>query len=160
MVNKIENVGKNVFDCVVIKGGRRWKVTVAWEGKWVAKRKTVVNDGYYVVRGQPSVGVEGCTGYQQKLHPKLFSNGHTYALIEVKNIGYLLYTRIVYDLGSNGMYEGVVRNTYGIDNSYVEVAWGKINKKEVMGKDKDYGYGGVIKSGRHHGYAARFFFNQ
>lgn len=75
-------------------------MNVNWvKGKWVINSKQALDDGYYFANGYPSVNVAACSGYLAKLYPTSFANSWVYGSIQVKNIGYLAYNRIVYKVG-------------------------------------------------------------
>lgn len=66
-----------------------------------------------------------CTGYLARLYPGSFVPGWIYGAIEVKNIGYFVYTRVIYRAGSLS-YQGVVRTTYGVENSHSIISWDRV----------------------------------
>jgi hypothetical protein len=47
--------------------------------------------------------------------------------------------RSIYDFGDY-CYQGVVRSTYGVENSHTLVSWDRVNSYK---KKSDYGYGSV-----------------
>lgn len=113
----------------------------------------MVNDGYYFVTGYPSVHVASCTGYLARLYPTSFIPGWLYGSIEVKNIGYFVYTRVIYRLGSYS-YQAIVRTTYGVENSHSLISWDKV---KIIREKQDYGYGVVYDW--NYGLSSTYFFD-
>ncbi len=113
-VADVKTASKNSYQCVVLTGSQRWNFNINWiRGEWRLVSRELVNDGYYFVNGYPSVHVASCTGYLARLYPSLFNPGWLYSSIEVKNIGYFVYTRVIYNFGVYS-YQGIVRTTYGV----------------------------------------------
>lgn len=115
--------------------------------------KELANDGYYFVSGYPSVQVASCTGYLARLYPTAFVPGWLYSAIEVRNIGYFVYTRVVYKIASVS-YQAVVRTTWGVENSHELISWDRVR---FLREKKDYGYGDVYDWS--YGLSPRYFFD-
>lgn len=135
---EIKNSGKNSYQCVGLTGSDRWRINVNWvKGQWVISNKELINDGYFFVTGYPSVATASATGYLARLYPTSFNSQWVYSAIEVKNIGYFVYNRVIYRLGDVA-YQGVVRTTHGVENSHSLVSWDRV---KYIREKKDYGYG-------------------
>lgn len=138
---------------MIATSANRWAIDLNWvRGKWVINKKAIINDGYYTLNGYPSVNVAASTGYLSKMYPNNFQKDVKYGNIQVKNIGYFIYTRIVFNLGGKP-YQGVVRNTYGVENSHTLISWEKVQYLKNM---KDYGYGISIEFD--YGFDNKYFF--
>lgn len=122
-------------------------------GEWRLVSRELVNDGYYFVNGYPSVHAASCTGYLARLYPTSFNPGWLYSSIEVKNIGYFVYTRVLYSLGAYS-YQGIVRTTYGVENSHSLISWDRV---KILREKKDYGYGETYDWS--YGLNSRYFFD-
>ena len=135
-------------------GLQRWNFNLNWvSGQWVLVTKELVNDGYYFVTGYPSVQVASCTGYLARLYPTAFVSGWLYSAIEVKNIGYFVYTRVVYRIGSIS-YQAVIRTTCGVENSHSLISWDRVR---YLREKNDYGYGNIYDWS--YGLSSRYFFD-
>jgi len=150
----LKNAGRNAYQCVALIGSERWRINANWvKGAWVLSSKEVVSDGYYFVTGYPSVATASTTGYLARLYPTSFNSQWIYSAIEVKNIGYFVYNRIIYRLGGIA-YQGIVRTTHGVENSHTLISW---DKCKFLRAKQDYGYG--INYDWTYGYNSRFFFD-
>ncbi len=89
-----------------------------------------------------------------RLYPSYFSSSKwIYSSIGVKNIGYFIYTRIIFKI-DNQFYQGIVRSTHGVENSQTLISWDRI----FYGVDKsDYGYGFVYTI--NYGYSPKYFYD-
>ena len=83
------------------------------KGAWVVVSKEIINDGYFFVTGYPSIGIASTTGFLARLYPASFNSDWVYSAIEVKNIGYFVYNRVIYRLGGDA-WQAVVRTTHGV----------------------------------------------
>ena len=71
----------------------------------------------------------------------------------MKNIGYFIYTRIIFKI-DNTFYQGIVRSTHGVENSQTLISWDKV----FYGVEKlDYGYG--VTYTIDYGYSPKYFFD-
>ena len=153
-VIEVKLIHRHSFECVAISSGSRWRYNINWvQGNWIVQQKVVIQDGYYAIAGYPSVNAASCTGYLAKLYPSVFRSSWVYSSIEVKNIGYFIYNRVVYRV-NNIAYEGVIRTTYGVENSHSLISWGKV--QHIVFKN-DYGYGANVNW--NYGYDNRYFFD-
>lgn len=153
-VVEIKASSKNAYQCVALSANNRWNFNVNWvRGQWVLVSRELVNDGYYFVTGYPSVNVASCTGYLARLYPGSFNAGWLYGAIEVKNIGYFVYTRVVYRVGVYA-YQGIVRTTHGVENSHSLISWDRIRQLKDR---RDYGYGDLYDWS--YGLNSRYFFD-
>lgn len=151
---EVRNSSKNSYQCVGLTGSERWRINVNWvKGQWVISNKELINDGYYFVTGYPSVATASATGYLARLYPNSFNSQWVYSAIEVKNIGYFVYNRVVYRLGGVA-YQGVVRTTHGVENSHSLVSWDRVR---YLKEKRDYGYG--INYDWSYGLNSKYFFD-
>lgn len=150
----LKNSNKNSYQCVALTGAERWRINVNWvKGEWIISNKELINDGYFFVTGYPSVATASATGYLARLYPTSFNSQWVYGAIEVKNIGYFVYNRIVYRIGGQA-YQGVVRTTHGVENSHSLVSWDRLR---FLREKQDYGYG--VNYEWNFGLNSRYFFD-
>lgn len=150
----VKSSGRNAYQCIAVGGSERWRLNVNWvRGAWVVVNKEIINDGYYFVTGYPSVGVASATGFLARLYPSSFRSNWVYSVIEVKNIGYFVYNRIVYRL-DGAAYQAVVRTTHGVENSHTLISW---DRCRFLREKRDYGYG--ISYDWSYGLNSRYFFD-
>jgi hypothetical protein len=150
----VKNVKRNAYQCLVLTEAYRWTVTLNWvKGQWVINNKELINDGYFFVSGYPSVAVASTTGFLARLYPTSFNSQWVYTAIEVKNIGYFVYNRVIYRLG-NVAYQGIVRTTHGVENSHSLISWDRVR---FLREKRDYGYG--IQYDWSYGLGSRYFFD-
>ena len=88
-----------------------------------------------------------------RLYPTAFVSGWLYSAIEIKSIGYFVYTRVVYRIGSVS-YQAVIRTTYGVENSHSLISWDRIR---LLREKTDYGYGEIYDWS--YGLSPRYFFD-
>lgn len=151
---EVRLISQYVYDCVAISRGNRWRISLNWvRGNWIINQRSTVNDGYYTVSGYPSVHAASCTGYLARLYPTVFRSNWLYTSIQVKNIGYFVYSRVIYTVGSQA-YQGVIRTTHGVENSHTLISWDRIH--HIVPKT-DYGYGHSVSW--NYGYENKYFFN-
>lgn len=151
---EVKNSSKNSYQCVGLTRSERWRINVNWvKGQWIISNKELINDGYYFVTGYPSVATASATGYLARLYPSSFNSQWVYSAIEIKNIGYFVYNRVIYRLG-NVAYQGIVRTTIGVENSHSLVSWDRVR---YLRDEKDYGYG--INYDWSYGLNSKYFFD-
>jgi len=117
---------KNSYQATCVTNSQRWRINANWsKGQWVVNSRQNIDDGYYHITGYPSVNVASCSGYLARVYPSWFASQWVYGSIEVKNIGYLVYNRIVYK-SDKSAWQGVVRTTHGIKNSHTLISWDEV----------------------------------
>ena len=88
-----------------------------------------------------------------RLYSASFKSNWVYCAIEVKNIGYFVYNRVIYRLGG-AAWQAVVRTTHGVENSHTLISW---DRCRFLREKNDYGYG--VNQDWSYGFNSRYFFD-